>query len=685
MRFSSFEVMKSIEALRATAARRGWQPARLAPSPSLPHHVVEDVRPSTPHGYPAKALAGEKVPVSATIFRDGHDELAARALLFPVGAGDDDVPVGLCTLAEGPDDTWSGAVRVPAPGPYELVIEVWTDRWATWAKKAAAKLAARQDVSVEIAEATALIEEWASKHPSADGAPLPGAVAGALAALRDAARDDAARLNPALSAQVAHDLAGPALARDLTRSARFPLWAERERAGVGAWYELFPRSFGGLRGTAAEVPRLADLGFDVLYLPPVHPIGRTYRKGRNNTLVAGPGDPGSPWAIGSEEGGHTSIAKELGDFDDFDYLVSTVSRYGMELALDYALQCSPDHPWVKEHPEWFFHRPDGSIAYAENPPKKYQDIFPLNFWPDKDADRVALWEECKRVLYFWAERGVRIFRVDNPHTKPFAFWEWLIGELRRDSPDVVLLAEAFTRPKLMAKLAEIGFSQSYTYFTWRVPQYGPEGIRTYVEQLAHGRLADYFRPNFWPNTPDILSGPLRGGPPAAFAIRYVLAATLSPSYGVYSGYELYENEPASPDNEEYLFSEKYEVKHRDFSRPGSLSRLFRAVNGIRRRHQAFSRLRNVAFHGTDNPSVMAYSKVSDDGADVVLVVVTLDPYVTQAATLHLDMAALGGSAGGGLRVHDELSGESYTWGAHPYVVLEPFRRVAHIFAVERTE
>ena len=642
---------------------------------ALPHLVVQDVRPSTPHGYPAKAIAGEKVPVAASVFRDGHDELAARAVLYKSGE-----EVSACALSRGPDDTWSGDVSPPEPGLYELVIEAWTDRYATWAKKAAIKLAARQDVGVEIAEARLLMEEWASRLPGGDGV-LEGPAAQALSALGDASADEAQRLNPALSTAVAHALAGPALARDLTRSEPLPLWVERERAGVGAWYELFPRSFGGLRGAAAEIPRLAGLGFDVLYLPPVHPIGRTERKGRNNSLEPVPGDPGSPWAIGSEEGGHLAINPELGDFDDFDYLVRTARAEGMEVALDYALNCSPDHPWAKEHPEWFYHRPDGSIAYAENPPKKYQDIYPLNFWPEREADRVALWEACKEIVYFWADKGVRIFRVDNPHTKPFAFWEWLIGSLRAERPDIFFLAEAFTRPKVMARLAEIGFSQSYTYFTWRVPQYGPEGLRTYVEELSQGSLADYLRPNFWPNTPDILSGPLRGGPPAAFALRYVLAATLSPLYGVYSGYELYENEAASPDNEEYLNSEKYEIKHRNFSRPGNLSHLFAMVNGIRRRHPAFSRLRNISFHGSDNPSIMAYSKRSDGGTDLVLVVVNLDPYGAQSATLDLDMAALGAPAGTSLEVHDELSGETYTWGQRPYVMLDPFRRVAHIFDV----
>jgi starch synthase (maltosyl-transferring) len=579
---------------KGSAASNGAGPSRLA------HIVVQDVRPSTPHGYPAKALVGEAVPVSANVFRDGHDILAARAVLLKEG----NVVSASPLVAKG-NDEWQGSVVAGEPGAHELIVEAWTDRYV---------------------------------------------------------------------------LAGERTS-DLTASPPLPLWVERERAGVGAWYELFPRSFGGLRGTAGQVRRVADMGFDVLYIPPVHPIGHSFRKGKNNSLVAEKGDPGSPWAIGSEEGGHTAIHPDLGDLDDFDFLVETATGHGMEVALDYALQCSPDHPWVKEHPEWFHHRPDGTIAYAENPPKKYQDIYPLNFWPAAEADRAALWEACKGIIDFWADRGIRIFRVDNPHTKPFAFWEWLISELRSERPDLVLLAEAFTRPKLMARLAEVGFSQSYTYFTWRVSQYGPEGLLTYMEELAHSPLADYMRPNFWPNTPDILSGPLRGGPPAAFALRYVLASTLGPSYGVYGGYELCENVPASPDNEEYLGSEKFEIKNRDFSRRGSLASLFTTMNSIRRRHPAFSRLRNVHFHGSDNPNLIAYSKTSDDGSDVVLVVVTLDPHSTQEAALDLDLAALGLAREQMFEVYDELSSETYTWGARPYVKFEPWRRVAHVLDV----
>ncbi len=566
------------------------------------------------------------------IFKDGHDVLAARVLLRKDGE-----VVDACALVHTGNDEWSGTVRPAEMGLHELVVQAWTDRYATWAHRAVVKLAARQDVPNETAEAVALLSEWWGPD---DEVGADGPVAQALAALRDESLDDAARINRALSGPVAEALAGEKFATDLTIAPPGPIWADRPLAAVGAWYELFPRSFGGLRGAAGQVPRLAGLGFDVLYLPPVHPIGHTFRKGRDNSLTAGPGDPGSPWAIGSEEGGHTALHPELGTFDDFDYLVRTATGHGMEVALDYALNCTPDHPWVKEHPEWFHHRPDGSIAYAENPPKKYQDIYPLNFWPRSETARVALWEACKGIIDFWADRGVRVFRVDNPHTKPFAFWEWLVSALRRERPDIVLLAEAFTRPKVMARLAEVGFSQSYTYFTWRTVQYGPEGLRTYAEELAHGPLADYMRPNFWPSTPDILSGPLRGGPPSAFALRLVLAATLSPSYGIYSGYELCENLPASADNEEYLASEKFELKERDFSH-ASLAPLIRAVNDARRNHRAFADLRSLHFHASDNPDIMAYSKTSDDGGDAVLVVVTLNPYAVAEATLHLDMEALG--------------------------------------------
>ncbi|MGH9188457.1 MAG: maltotransferase domain-containing protein [Acidimicrobiales bacterium] len=556
--------------------------------------VIDDPRPRTPNGrYPAKAVLGEAVRVSADVFRDGHEPLGARVRWRPVASDKwrsvPMVPTG--------NDRWEAVVEPDALGRHELVVEAWTERDT-----------------------------------------------------------------------------GPA---DLTAGEPFPLWVDRERALAGAWYELFPRSEGGLRVAAAgRLPAVAGMGFDVVYLPPVHPIGHSHRKGVNNTLVVGPDDPGSPWAIGSEAGGHTAVEPSLGTIDDFDAFVAAAEDLGMEVALDYALQCSPDHPWVSEHPEWFHHRPDGSIRYAENPPKKYEDIFPLNFWPESPGAREALWEACRDILEFWIGHGVRVFRVDNPHTKPTAFWEWVIAAVQADHPDVVFLAEAFTRPKVMAKLAEVGFSQSYTYFTWRTTKWE---LRDYLEEICHGPKADFMRPNFWPNTPDILSGPLRDGPPAAFRMRLVLAATSVPSYGIYNGYELCENLPASPDNEEYLRSEKYEVKTRDWSHPGSLAPFVTRLNRIRRDHPAFSELRNIAFHHSANDSILAFSKSSADGSDVVLVVVNLDPHHVQSDVLGLDLASLGLSAGRPVLAHDELTGVTYTWsGPNPYVRLDPAVAPAHI-------
>jgi starch synthase (maltosyl-transferring) len=636
--------------------------------------VIEDVHPRTPEGgYPAKAVVGEAVSVSAAIFRDGHDILAARVLLFVEGSAQ---PEEVAPLVLDANDVWRGTVVPRRLGRHHLVIQAWTDRYATWAAKVDTKLHAEQDIDVELAEGESLL---ANAEPGPDGAVDP-AVRAALSVLRDRQRAPGERVAAALSQPVAAALAGPYGAVDLTACTPKSLWVDRERAAVGAWYELFPRSHGGFKGTEARVPELAAMGFDVLYLPPIHPIGTSHRKGPNNTLGAGPHDPGSPWAIGSPEGGHTEIHPDLGTLDDFAHLVAAVNDAGMELALDYALQCSPDHPWVSAHPEWFHHRPDGSIAYAENPPKKYQDIYPINFWPEHEEDRVALWRECKAILDTWISRGVRIFRVDNPHTKPIAFWEWVIPSVQIEHPDVIFLAEAFTRPRMMSKLAEVGFSQSYTYFTWRTARDGEEGLWAYLEELAHGPTAEYLRPAFWPNTPDILADPLRDGPRAAFALRLVLAATASPTYGIYSGYELYENRPASPDNEEYLDSEKYQIIVRDYDQEESLVPLITTLNTIRRRHPALSRLRSLELHPSDNPSVIAYSKRSDDDRDALLVVVNLDPVRPQETTLHLDLDALGLPEDRPFEVVDELSGAHYFWrGDRPYIRLDPWERVAHVF------
>ncbi|MEO6121326.1 MAG: alpha-1,4-glucan--maltose-1-phosphate maltosyltransferase [Acidimicrobiales bacterium] len=626
----------------------------MAPAPA--RIVIDDVRPRTPGGFAAKAVVGEAVRVSADVFRDGHDVLAARCRWRPVSGDNWNVVV----MRDGGNDRYEAVLEPDALGRHEFVVEAWTDRYATWRHKATTKLAAGQDVEVEMEEGARLLETRAAE---------------AAAALRDRALAPPARLAPALEPVVADLLAGPEGADDLTASGPHPLWVDRERALVGAWYELFPRSHGGLVGTAERLPAIAAMGFDVVYLPPVHPVGRSHRKGPDNSTEAGPEDPGSPWAIGAAEGGHEDLHPELGTLADFANLVEAAADLGMEIALDYALQCSPDHPWVTDHPEWFHHRPDGSIAYAENPPKKYQDIYPINFWPPTDADRLALWQACKHIFDVWIERGVRIFRVDNPHTKPLAFWAWVINAVQAAHPDVLFLAEAFTRPKVMAKLAEVGFSQSYTYFTWRT---GSAELASYLEELARGPAADYMRPNLWPNTPDILSGPLRDGPPAAFRQRLVLAATMAPSYGIYSGYELGENQPASPANEEYLHSEKYEVVSRNYDEATSLAPLITALNDARRRHPALQRLRTIAFHGSSNPSVIAYSKHTEDRRDVVLVVVNLDPFATQEALLDLDLGRLGLPWDQPVVADDELSAESFTWlGPNPFVRLSA-DQAAHV-------
>ncbi|MBO0730570.1 MAG: alpha-1,4-glucan--maltose-1-phosphate maltosyltransferase [Acidimicrobiaceae bacterium] len=643
--------------------------------------VIEDIRPRTPNpGYAAKATIGEAVPVRAVIFRDGHDVLAARVELWQDGAR---APSFVVPLVPTGNDEWQAEIVPDRIGRHYLALHAWTDRQATWARNVQVKLDAGQEIDVEVAEGDAMVEAVLKSDPGLAGS---RALEGALTALRDTSLSPERRVAPALSAEVAALLSDPHWSPDLTAAPPQPLWVDRPRALFGSWYELFPRSYGGFQGVVERVPALAAMGFDVLYLPPIHPIGTTHRKGRNNALVPEIDAPGSPWAIGSPGGGHTSIDPALGTIEDFHQLRAVASQHGMEVALDYALQCSPDHPWVAEHPEWFHRRPDGSIAFAENPPKKYQDIFPLNFWPEREQDRAALWLACSNVLRFWIDQGVRIFRVDNPHTKPIAFWEWLIPAIQVDHPDVIFLAEAFTRPHVMSKLAEVGFTQSYTYFTWRTTQHGEEGLVTYLEELAHGPAADYMRPNFWPNTPDILAGPLRNGPPAAFALRAVLAATMSPSYGIYSGYELYENEPASPDNEEYLDSEKYQIRRRAFDRPGTLAPLLAELNQIRQAHPALQRLRSIRFWPSDNPEVIAYSKRSDDGADVVLVVVTLNPLDAQETLLHLDLAALGLPADRPFPVRDELSGDTYAWhGPTAFVRLEPWTRVAHILDLRARE
>ena len=631
--------------------------------------VIDDVRPRTLTGqFPPKSSEGEVLVVSADIFKDGHDILAARVRTKVAGRRGWQMTPMVPTV----NDRWEAAISLDGVGRHDLVVDAWPDRFATWTRDVRIKAGAGQEVATELEEGVLLLRALEPHVPELRRA----LVTDAAARLADTALPLEARLNAGLDDAVAVAAAHVPLPEDVTSTKAMPIWNDRERARFSSWYELFPRSEGGFEGATKRLSAIAELGFDVVYLPPIHPIGRTARKGPNNTLTPGPDDPGSPWAIGGPEGGHTEIEPGLGTLDDFRAMVEEAKSLGMEIALDYALQCSPDHPWVHEHPEWFNHRRDGTITYAENPPKKYQDIYPINFWPTEEPDRVALWDACKAIFDHWIAQGVRIFRVDNPHTKPMAFWAWVIPAIQSQHPDVLFLAEAFTRPKMMAKLAEVGFSQSYTYFTWRDTK---QELTEYGCEVSDGRAADYMRPNFWPNTPDILAGPLRNGTPAAFRMRALLAATLVPSWGMYSGFELCENEPMSEANEEYFQSEKYEVKKRDWDNPASIAPFIRELNRIRRAHPALQRLRGLRFHHSTNDNILAYSRSSADGTDVVLCVVNLDAGRWHEDTLWLDLDALGMPHGEPFVAHDELTGETFTWqGPSPYVRIDPEGSPGHV-------
>jgi starch synthase (maltosyl-transferring) len=644
---------------------------------------VVDVEPSVDCGRrPAKAVVGERFQVTATVFREGHDAVAANVVLRD-SSGRSGPWTPMRELAPG-TDRWGAHITPTAEGRWTYTVEAWSDPVATWRHTAGIKIPAGMDTDLVLAEGARLHERAAAGVPKGDGRP---AVLAAVDALRDASLAPAARHAAALAPEVVAALDRFPLRELVSASRPMPLHVERERALFGSWYELFPRSEGASAGpdgrlrsgtfrTAAErLPAVAAMGFDVVYLPPIHPIGTSFRKGRDNSLTAGPDDVGSPWAIGSPDGGHDAVHPDLGTLADFDHFVARARDLRMEVALDFALQCSPDHPWVKEHPEWFTHRPDGSIAYAENPPKKYQDIYPIAF----DRDFAGIVRETLRVLRHWMAHGVRIFRVDNPHTKPVVFWEKVIADINRTDPDVIFLAEAFTRPAMMATLGKIGFQQSYTYFTWRNTR---DELTSYATELS-GDSAAYMRPNLFVNTPDILHAYLQHGGRPAFAARAVLAATLSPTWGVYAGYELCEGEPAHPGSEEYAHSEKYELRPRDWARAEaegrSLAPLLTTLNRLRRRHPALRQLRDITFHPVDNEALLAYSKRHGD--DVVLTVVNLDPFHTQEATVSLNMAALGLSWHESFPVRDELTGQTYHWGRDNYVRLDPGHAPAHVLSL----
>ncbi len=658
--------------------------ARATRSPP-PRVVVEDVRPQVDGGrFAAKAIARDPLDVEATVFADGHDELRARVRYRRAG----ETRWREVEMDSLGNDRWHARVTLPEVGRYELTVTGWVDAARTWRRDLEKRFDAGQDVANDLATAAQLAEDAARRCRGADGDTLRGWAK----QLRDRTTlDDVSELDELVALLDRHPDRTQATEPDHV----LPLVADRERAACSAWYELFPRSAspdpdraGTLADVTARLDYVAELGFDVLYLPPIHPIGETNRKGRNNVEVGEPDDVGSPWAIGSAAGGHTAIDPQLGTFDDFERLVARAEDLGIEVALDLAFQCSPDHPWVRTHPQWFRHRPDGSIAYAENPPKRYQDIYPIDFEND---DWPALWQALRDVVTFWIDRGVRVFRVDNPHTKPFAFWQWLITTVKADHPDVLFLSEAFTRPAVMHHLAKLGFSQSYTYFTWRNARWE---IEEYFTELTTPPGNEYFRPNVWPNTPDILHEYLQHGGRAAFTARLLLAACLSANYGIYGpAFELMEHVAREPGSEEYLHSEKYEVRHWDLDRPDSLRWLIARVNAVRRAHPSLRRDRNLRFHPTDNDTFVCWSKRTDGavpgawgaGDDVVLGIVSVDPHNRQSGWVHLDMPALGLDWEDSFEVHDLLTDAHYHWnGPHNFVALDPGSVPAHVFEIRRT-
>jgi starch synthase (maltosyl-transferring) len=650
---------------------------------------VMDVSPVVECGrYPAKAAVGEAFPVTATIFREGHDELNAD-LVVTGPDGKRRPPVRMSKDATEPD-IWHASFTPDTVGAWTFEIESWSDPVATWRHNAEIKIPAGIDVDLMFTEGALLLERLADALPK-KGTPRK-TVADALTAVRDTTRPEPVRYAAAVSPQVDALLAEHPLRDLVTTTGPYPFFADREKALFSAWYEFFPRSEGAyvdeetgkvvsgtLRTAIDRLDAVAAMGFDIIYLPPIHPIGRVNRKGRNNTLDPGPDDTGSPWAIGADEGGHDTIHPELGDEKDLSAFVERANELGLEVALDLALQAAPDHPWVKKHPEWFTTRADGTIAYAENPPKKYQDIYPINF----DNDPEGIYHEVLRIVRKWMSLGVRIFRVDNPHTKPVEFWEWLLGEVRKTDPDVLFLSEAFTKPAMMRALGTVGFHQSYCYFTWRNAKWE---IEEYFQEVAHD-TSHVLRPSFWVNTPDILPFFLQYGGPNSFKIRAVLAATGSPSWGVYAGFELFEHVALQPGKEEYLDSEKFQIRIRDWDaaeREGrTLAPYLTRLNEIRRAHPALQQLRNLTVHSSDDENVVAFSKTN--GEDTVLVVVNLDPHSTRETTVHVNMPALGMEWHDQYVVHDEITGESWTWGERNYVRLDPYHEPAHVLTVRRPQ
>jgi len=659
------------------------QPTGETFTPRIGRIPIRHLSPTEPEGrWTAKAYVGEVVPFEATIFREGHDQLGARLHL---SAPDGTTTVHPMVMGAPGTDRWRAEALIDAEGEWTWHIEAYSDDWATWLHNAEIKVPAGIDVELMFQIGAQLMAREGRAKVFSDAAKAFG----------DTTLSPAARLKVATDPRLTSAIAAKPIASLTTQSATVALRVERERAGYGAWYEFFPRSEGAKRnkdgswvsGTfrtaARRLPAVADMGFDVLYLPPIHPIGRSFRKGPNNTLTAGPNDPGSPWAIGSADGGHDAIHPDLGTEKDFVYFLGQAAKNGIEVALDLALQASPDHPWVTAHPEWFTTLPDGTIAYAENPPKKYQDIYPINF----DNDPEGIYAEVLRIVRYWVSLGVKIFRVDNPHTKPLQFWERLIAAINAANPEVVFLAEAFTRPAMMQALAGAGFQQSYSYFTWRNTK---EELEDYLIEVSRVSSAT-FRPNFFVNTPDILTEYLQFGGPAAYRIRAAIAATGSPLWGVYTGYELVEN-VARPGAEENIDNEKFEYKQRDFAKAEkagtSLAPYLRQLNEIRREHPALHQLRNTTVHWSDDEGILVYSKhlpkrfTGTGSSDAIIVVANVDPHSVRETTVHLDLEALGLEIGSTFSVTDLLTQQVFTWGTDNYVRLDAFTEPVHILRVD---
>jgi starch synthase (maltosyl-transferring) len=658
---------------------------------------VMDVAPVVDLGrYPAKAVVDEPFEVTALVFREGHDALNADVVLTdPDG---NRRPWVRMTKDPHEPDLWRATVTADTEGAWTFAVEGWSDPVATWRHNAEIKIPAEIDVELMFAEGALLLERVRANLPEQGTGAEQRTIEDAITAVQDTSRPDAVRYAAAACPAIDEVLRRHPLRDLVTTEGPYQVHVDRPRALFGSWYEFFPRSEGArldettgrvvsgdFRTAAQRLDAVAAMGFDVVYLPPIHPIGKVNRKGPNNTLVTEEGDPGSPWAIGSDEGGHDAIHPDLGTLEDFDAFVARARELGLEVALDLALQAAPDHPWVKSHPEWFTTRADGSIAYAENPPKKYQDIYPVNF----DNDPEGIYAEVLRVVRHWMGHGVRIFRVDNPHTKPVQFWDWLLTEVRGTDPDVIFLSEAFTKPAMMRALATVGFHQSYTYFTWRNAKWE---LEEYLTELSR-ETSHVMRPNLFVNTPDILHAYLQYGGPAAFRIRATIAAMAAPTWGMYAGFELFEHVAVKPGSEEYLDSEKYQIRIRDWEgaeRSGrTLAPYVTQLNGIRRRHRALQLLRNLTVQHSDDDSVLVFSKYAEaapgtrEEDDLMIIVVNVDPHAARETTVRLDMPSLGMDWNDRFTVQDELTGESWTWGEHNYVRLDPHHQPAHIFTVRR--